>query len=79
MERISLKGSTVLQETMIIFIEKTGETQERDFSGSAKELVESFDINPVTVIVAADRKLIPIDTDISAAKKVDILTIVSGG
>lgn len=64
---------------MHIFIEKTNETHERDFSGSAKELLETLNINPVTVIVAADRKLVPLDTDISTAKKVDILTIVSGG
>lgn len=64
---------------MHIFIEKTGETLERDFTGSAEALLETLDINPVTVIVAADKKLIPINTDISNAKKVEVLTIVSGG
>ena len=64
---------------MIIFIEKTEETLERDFKGTAKELLEALDINPVTVIVAADRKLVPLETDITNAKKIDILAIVSGG
>lgn len=64
---------------MIIFIEKSNETFERDFAGTAEQLLDQLDINPVTVIVAADKKLIPIQTDISAAKKVEILTIVSGG
>ena len=64
---------------MIIFIEKTEETLERDFKGTAKELLEVLDINPVTVIVAADRKLVPLETDITNAKKIDILAIVSGG
>lgn len=64
---------------MIIFIEKTNETHERDFTGTAQALLEELDINPVTVIVAADKKLIPLETDISAAKKIEVLTIVSGG
>jgi sulfur carrier protein ThiS len=64
---------------MIIHIEKTGESLEREFRGTAKELLEELKINPVTVIVAADKELVPLDTDITDVKRVDVLTIVSGG
>ena len=64
---------------MIIHIEKTSETLERDFVGTAAQLLDELKINPVTVIVATDRKLVPLDTNISKAKNVDVLTIVSGG
>jgi sulfur carrier protein ThiS len=64
---------------MIISIEKTNERLERDFQGTAQQLLEELKINPVTVIVAADKKLVPLETDISGAKRIDILAIVSGG
>jgi thiamine biosynthesis protein ThiS len=64
---------------MQIAIEKTGEKKDLQFSGTAADLLKELHINPTTVIVAVDRKLIPLDTNISHAKKVDILTIVSGG
>lgn len=64
---------------MHIFIEKTGVKEERDFTGTAQALLKELNINHTTVIVAVDRKLVPLDTDISQAKKIDILSIVSGG
>jgi sulfur carrier protein ThiS len=64
---------------VIIFLEKNNETVEREFSGTAEELLEQLGVNPVTVIVAVDRKLVPLETDITGAKRVDVLTIVSGG
>ena len=64
---------------MHIIIEKSSEVINRDFTGSAAALLDALKINPVTVIVAADGALIPFDTDISDAKEIHILTIVSGG
>lgn len=64
---------------MQIAIEKTGEKKELAFRGTAESLLKQLGINHTTVIVAADKKLIPLDTDISNAKKIDILSIVSGG
>ena len=64
---------------MQVIIEKTGEKKELAFKGTADQLLRKFDINPVTVIVAADKKLIPLETDISAAKRIDVLSVVSGG
>lgn len=64
---------------MIVAIEKTGKTHELEFQGSASALLNHLDINPITVIIAADRKLIPLDADVSAAKRIDILSVVSGG
>ena len=64
---------------MHITIEKTGAVQELAFRGTAKQLLHKLGINPSTVIVAADKKLVPLATDISDAKKVDILMVISGG
>ena len=64
---------------MKIIIERSGEVVTRDYSGNASTLLDELGINPVTVIVAADGTLVPLDTDISAATDIHILTIVSGG
>lgn len=64
---------------MLISIERTKENKEVDFRGTAEQLLLQLEINPTTVIVAADRKLVPLDKDISDSKKIDILSVVSGG
>lgn len=64
---------------MQVSIEKTQESKELEFQGTAEALLQQLDINPTTVIVAADRKLVPLDKDISQAKQIDILSVVSGG
>lgn len=64
---------------MLIQIEKTKEKRELDFSGTVQELLVKLGINHTTVIVAADKILVPLDTDISNAKKIDVLSVVSGG
>lgn len=74
-----LRVHRAIKKHVIIFLEKNNETVEREFSGTAEELLEQLGVNPVTVIVAVDRKLVPLETDITGAKRVDVLTIVSGG
>lgn len=64
---------------MQVIIEKTKEKKELQFAGTAQELLKQLSINPITVIVAADKKLISLDTDISKAERIDILSVVSGG
>ncbi len=64
---------------MQINIEKTGEKKEMDFKGTVADLLAKLGINHTTVIVAADKKLVPLERDISDAKRVDILSVVSGG
>lgn len=64
---------------MHIHIEKSDKELELNFTGTAKQLLEKLGINPVTVIVALDKKLIPLETTISDAKHIDILSVVSGG
>jgi sulfur carrier protein ThiS len=64
---------------MLIAIEKTQEKKELTFKGTAGDLLKQLNINHTTVIVAADKKLVPLETDISHAKKIDVLSIVSGG
>ena len=64
---------------MIVSIEKNKDERNMEFIGTAAALLEQLRINPITVIVAKDKKLIPLDTDISDAKRIDILNVVSGG
>lgn len=64
---------------MQIHIEKTGETKEVVFQGTAKQLLDKLAINHTTVIIAADRKLVALESDVSKAKRIDILSVVSGG
>ena len=64
---------------MLVTIEKTQEEKELAFSGTADALLKHLSINPVTVIIAADKKLVPLNSDISNAKHVEILSVVSGG
>jgi sulfur carrier protein ThiS len=64
---------------VIVSVEKTREERDMDFQGTANALLEKLHINPVTVIVAKDKRLVPLDTDISDAKRIDILSVVSGG
>jgi sulfur carrier protein ThiS len=64
---------------MLVVIEKTQESTELEFSGTAEQLLKQLGISPLSVIVAADRKLVPLEKDISDCKQIDILSVVSGG
>ncbi len=64
---------------MIIRIEKSKERKEIAFEGTVQELLEKLNINHTTVIVAADKKLVSLTKDISDAKTIDIMSVVSGG
>lgn len=65
--------------TITIHIEKTGEKKTLTFKGTVESLLKQLNINPVTVIVAADKKLVPMEHELDGTKHIDILSVVSGG
>ncbi len=64
---------------MEVFVQKDAKTLEVDFRGTAQELLAKLSINPEFVIIVKDDVLITIDEDISDAKRIDLLSVVSGG
>lgn len=64
---------------MIIFIEKEQRTVEQTHEGSARELLMTLDIAPDAVLIVADGTLVTPDDDITHAKRIELLSVVSGG
>ncbi|MDD9953892.1 MAG: thiamine biosynthesis protein ThiS [Candidatus Woesearchaeota archaeon] len=63
---------------MEVFIEKEQKRLELEFTGTAKELLEKIDVNPETVLIVADGTLITEEDEIKA-KKIELLSVISGG
>ena len=64
---------------MKIFIERTNQHREIDFSGTVKDLLEKLQLNPETVIIARNNE-IAVETDsLTNADAVKILSVISGG
>ena len=64
---------------MEILIEKEARIVELEHSGSAKALLERLGILPETVLIVRDGELVTEEDDLSAAKKVELLSVISGG
>lgn len=64
---------------MRIFIERTGKQLSRKFNGKAAELLKLLKINPETVLVAKNNKLVTDDENLEDADEVKILSVISGG
>ncbi len=64
---------------MEVFIEKTGKTLNKEFTGTAKELLNDLEINLETVLVVRDGTLITEDDSVEGAEKVELLSVISGG
>lgn len=64
---------------MEVFIEKTGKHQKLVFSGKASELLAKLGINPETVLIVKNNKVITDDEIVSEADNVRLLSIISGG
>lgn len=64
---------------MEIFIEKQGKSVEMDFLGTAKELLDKIEVNPETVIIVKDGALITEEDTVDDAKRLDLLSVISGG
>jgi sulfur carrier protein ThiS len=64
---------------MEIFIQKTGERLSMQFEGSAKNLLKRLDINPEVVLIVKDGTLITESDPVDDAKRIELLSVISGG
>lgn len=61
------------------YIGKNSEKINIDKSMSVKKLLESLNINPVSVLVMRDNQLIPEDVIVNDGDELKIFSVVSGG
>lgn len=64
---------------MEVFIEKTGETKNVSFSGTAKALLESLRVNSEEVIITRNNKIITLDQQVKDSDSIKVLSVISGG
>lgn len=64
---------------MRIFLQKEQKTVEREWRGTARGLLRELGINPEVVLIVKDGMLVTLDDDISDAKEIELLSVVSGG
>ena len=64
---------------MHVYIERSNKHHEIDFSGTGEQLCKEMNINPQTVLILKDGELVTEDVDVSQAKEVKLITVVSGG
>jgi len=64
---------------MKLYIQKTGKSSEIKYSGSVDALLKKLKVNPETVIVTKNGKLVAEDETVSDSDDIEILQVVSGG
>ena len=64
---------------MKVFVQKTGELNEITHQGDAASLLAKLGINSETVLIVKDGALITEDESVDDAKRIDLLSVVSGG
>lgn len=64
---------------MKVYIQKLQSHRSMKFSGTVSALLRKLDINPETVIVTCDGKLVTEDDKLRDSSRVEILQVVSGG
>jgi len=64
---------------MQVFLQKEGRTVEVSHGGSALSLLRALGINSETVLVVMDGELITEDEPVDGAKRIELLSVVSGG
>jgi len=62
-----------------IFLQKEQKTIMLEHQGTARSLLEKLDINPELVLIVKDGALVTLDDDVSDAKKISLLSVISGG
>ena len=70
---------TMTKITMKIFLQKQERVVEQHFEGSARDLLKELGVNPEEVLIVKDGTLITLDDSIDDAKKIDLLSVISGG
>jgi len=64
---------------MQVFLQKEGKTIEVKHDGSALSLLQTLGINPETVLIVMDGELITEEETVDGAKRIELLSVVSGG
>ena len=64
---------------MNIYIERTGKTITKDFSGDVAQLLKELDILPDEVLVIKNGKLITEDEELNTGDDIRLLSVISGG
>ena len=64
---------------MQLTIERPRQEKRIRFSGSARDLLASLDINPETVLVVKNDTLIALDDEVADTDAVRVLSVISGG
>lgn len=64
---------------MKVFIERTGEEKNLDFSGTCEELLEKLNINLEDVLVIKNNELVSLEEVCEEDDEVRLLSVVSGG
>lgn len=64
---------------MQIFIEKEATTADRDFEGSARQLLSDLGVNSEEVLIAQNDTLVTLDAQLHNSDVINILSVISGG
>ena len=64
---------------MKVYIEYNDEEKEVVFKGTAKDLLKKLNINPITVVLVKNNKLVSEKTTFNNKDSLRILSVVSGG
>jgi sulfur carrier protein ThiS len=64
---------------MKVFVERTQENKEINFKGAVKELLQTLQINPETVIVSKNNELVTVTDIVGENDSIKILSVISGG
>ncbi|MBI4438504.1 MoaD/ThiS family protein [Candidatus Woesearchaeota archaeon] len=60
-------------------MQRKGKTEELNFTGTVEALLRELGINPETVLVTRDKKLLTKDTALANKDSIRILSVISGG
>ncbi len=64
---------------MKIFIERTKEELEKNFSGKAKDLLKEINLLPEEVLIVRNGTLVTEDENLESEDLIKILSVISGG
>lgn len=64
---------------MKIFIEREQREEDLNFNGKASKLLEKIMVNPQTVLIIRNGKLVTEDQKLENADEIKLMSVVSGG
>lgn len=76
---MSFKKEISLSSCMHITIERTKETIEKDYSGSAKNLLKELNILVEDVLIIRNNQLVTEDEELESTDIIKLLSVISGG